>query len=203
MQLIGMLDSPYVRRVAVTAQFLGVPYEHNPMSIFRQYDELRAINPMVKVPTLICDDGSKLVESSLIINYLEKIGDSDVQLMPTDPQQYVAALQHTGEALVAMEKTVSLFYERSQRPPEKQHDPWKERLEQQLASSLLLMEAAVSAGPGWIVGDNVSQADISVAIAWRFTGIMMAKRFDLSPYPGLVDFSSRAEALPQFQACPV
>ena len=87
MQLIGMLDSPYVRRVAVTAQFLGVPYEHNPMSIFRQYDEMRAINPMVKVPMLVCDDGNKLVESSLIINYLETISESGVQLMPTDPRQ--------------------------------------------------------------------------------------------------------------------
>ena len=203
MQLIGMLDSPYVRRVAVTAQFLGVPYEHNPMSIFRQYDEMRAINPMVKVPMLVCDDGNKLVESSIIIDYLETISDSGVQLMPTDPRQYVAALRHTGVALVAMEKTVSLFYERSQRPPEKQHEPWKKRLEQQLVSALQLMEAAVSGGSRWIAGDNISQADISVAIAWRFAEIKTQKQFDLSPYPGMVEFSARAEALPQFQACPV
>ena len=40
MELIGMLDSPYVRRVAVTAQFLDIAYDHNPLSIFKGYDGL-------------------------------------------------------------------------------------------------------------------------------------------------------------------
>jgi len=201
MELIGMLDSPYVRRVAVTAQFYGLGYEHRSMSIFRQYDELRSINPMVKVPTLVCDDGNLLVESTLIIAYFDAISESDIQLMPTDADDYLVALRHTGEALVAMEKTVSLYYERSQRPEEKQHEPWKARLEQQLAGALTLMEAAVDGVPGWIFGEDISQADISVAIAWRFATVMLNDRFDLSCYPGLVEFSERAETLPQFQAC--
>lgn len=71
MELIGMLDSPFVRRVAVTAQFLGIPYAHNPLSIFKGYDEFRKVNPLVKVPTLVCDDGQMLVDSTLIIDYLE------------------------------------------------------------------------------------------------------------------------------------
>ena len=50
MELIGMLDSPFVRRVAITARFLGIEYEHNPLSIFKNYDEFRKINPLVKVP---------------------------------------------------------------------------------------------------------------------------------------------------------
>lgn len=50
MQLIGYLDSPFVRRVAITLQFLGMEYTHRELSIFRNYDEFRTINPMVKVP---------------------------------------------------------------------------------------------------------------------------------------------------------
>ena len=50
MQLIGSLDSPFVRRVAIAMQFLGVEYTHRELSIFRNYDEFRTINPMVKVP---------------------------------------------------------------------------------------------------------------------------------------------------------
>ena len=34
MQLIGYMDSPYVRRVAVTAQLLDIPYEHRELSVF-------------------------------------------------------------------------------------------------------------------------------------------------------------------------
>jgi hypothetical protein len=47
-ELIGMLDSPFVRRVAVTARFLEIQYEHNPLSIFKGYDEFRDVNSLVK-----------------------------------------------------------------------------------------------------------------------------------------------------------
>ncbi len=37
MQLIGMLDSPYVRRVAISLRLLGLPFEHRPISVFREF----------------------------------------------------------------------------------------------------------------------------------------------------------------------
>ena len=201
MKLIGMLDSPFVRRVAITAQFLDLKLEYSLMSIFRNYDDIRAINPMVKVPSLICDDGTLLVDSTLIIAYLESITDSDTKLTPGDPDQRLASLSHTGTALVAMEKIAQLIYERSQRPEEKQHEPWKNRLEQQQLGALRLLEAAVDAIPNWIFGDKISHADISIAIAWRFAAMHSEDRIDLSKYPKLAAFSKRAEALPEFVAC--
>ena len=60
-------------RVAVMAQFFGVEYEHVELSVFRDFDEFRKINPVVKVPTWVCDDGQVLVESGLIIDYLESV----------------------------------------------------------------------------------------------------------------------------------
>jgi len=45
MRLIGMLDSPYVRRVAVTLRLLGIPFEHHPLSVFSTYEQFRLINP--------------------------------------------------------------------------------------------------------------------------------------------------------------
>ena len=83
MQLIGYMDSPFVRRVAVTARFLGLDYEHRELSIFREFDEFSEINPMVKVPTLVCDDGQFLVDSGLIIDYLESLAGRG-RLMPSD-----------------------------------------------------------------------------------------------------------------------
>ena len=37
MVLIGMLDSPYVRRVAVSMKLMGMPFEHRPLSVFRVF----------------------------------------------------------------------------------------------------------------------------------------------------------------------
>ena len=48
MQLIGMLDSPYVRRVAVALIAAGVPFEHRPISLFRHIDAFSKINPLLK-----------------------------------------------------------------------------------------------------------------------------------------------------------
>jgi len=45
MQLIGMLDSPYVRRVAISLELLGLPFEHRSISVFRQFGEFAAITP--------------------------------------------------------------------------------------------------------------------------------------------------------------
>ncbi len=62
MQLIGMLNSPYVRRVALALITAKVPFEHRPISLFRHIDAFSAINPLLKAPTLVADDGTVLVE---------------------------------------------------------------------------------------------------------------------------------------------
>jgi glutathione S-transferase len=205
-QLIGYLDSPFVRRVAIAMQFLGIEYRHRTLSIFRDYDEFRIINPMVKVPTLVLDDGQVLTDSTLIIDYLESQL-AGRRLMPSGKEDYRAALQFTGAALVAMEKVAQLIYETSHHPADMQYAPWIERLEQQLEGATGLMEAAVlngvrSADP-WLFGHEPTHADISIAVAWRFMQHIERVRLTADDYPGLAAFSARAEATPAFLACPL
>ena len=47
-QLIGMLDSPYVRRVAISLQLLGWPFSHRSLSVFSTFAQLQEINPLGK-----------------------------------------------------------------------------------------------------------------------------------------------------------
>ena len=202
MQLIGFMDSPYVRRVGVTAQFLGIPYEHRELSIFREYDEFRKINPLVKVPTLICDDGQVLVDSTLIIDYLESLAGGK-RMMPADEGNYIRALNVIGTALVAMEKVVQLIYELKQRPEEARHQPWIDRVQQQLGEAVTLLEQAVGDGSGWLFDDEVTQPDISTAITWSFIQLHFPETIVEANFPGLVRFSAQAEALPEFEACPL
>ena len=104
MQLIGMLDSPYVRRVAISMKLMGLPFEHKPVSVFRHFDQFRQINPLVKAPTLVCDDGEILMDSTLILDYLDTLVTADRSLMPSEPFARRHALQNIGVALVAFEK---------------------------------------------------------------------------------------------------
>ncbi len=119
MQLIGMLDSPYVRRVAVSLTLLGVPFEHRPISVFRAFDAFAAINPVVKAPSLVCDDGEVLMDSTLILQYADSLADGKRRLMPTARGEMQHELRLIGLALAACEKSVQIVYERNLRPPEK------------------------------------------------------------------------------------
>lgn len=206
MVLIGMLDSPFVRRVAITMQMLGINYQHRPLSIFKSFDEFRAVHPLVKVPTLVCDDGEMLLDSTLIIDYLETLVDPDESLLPREAMARRAALQQIGEALVGMEKVAQLIYEKTQRPKEMRHAPWINRLEQQLISAAGLMEASVEAaadaGMEWLSGETVMQADITTAVAWDFIQRAASRVVRPTDHPSLVEYSKRAEALPAFRACP-
>jgi len=204
--LIGMLDSPFVRRVAITMQMLGLDYRHRPLSIFRSFDEFRMVHPLVKVPTLVCDDGEMLVDSTLIIDYLESLAGPDKSLYPTNRYARRTALQQIGEALVGMEKVAQLIVEKGQRPPELRLEPWIDRLEQQLCSAAGLMEAsvevAIEGGNDWLGGAEPTQADITTAVAWDFIQRVTSRTVRPTDHPYLVDFSEQAEALPAFLACP-
>jgi glutathione S-transferase len=202
MQLVGMLDSPFVRRVAISMRMLGVPYEHNPLSIFRTYKEFRELNPLVKVPTLVCDDGEMLVDSTLIISYVEALAGRS--LMPQDPARHRAALRMTGVALVAMEKVAQRIYEIKVRPEEFQYQPWLERITEQLLAAIEVMEATVSGvDEDWLCGEQISQADISTAVAWRFIDFAAPAIAGQVERPALTAFSERAEQLPEFIAAPL
>ena len=113
MQLIGMLDSPYVRRVAVAMLSAGVAFEHKPISLFRHIDAFSALSPMLKAPSLIVDDGVALVESGVILDYLGSRFPAVAALRP----QGLAAFRALGGALTVMEKAVQIHYERALRGP--------------------------------------------------------------------------------------
>ncbi len=200
-----MMDSPFVRRVAISMQMLGLPYTHRPLSIFKSFDEYRMLHPLVKAPTLICDDGEMLLDSTLIIDHLETLAAPGTSLYPTDRTARRTTLQQIGEALVAMEKVVQLIYEKGQRPAELQHAPWIERLELQLTSAAGLMEASVEAavegGNDWLGGTEPTQADVTTAVAWNFLQRNPPKTVSPASHPYLVDYCERAEALPAFLAC--
>jgi len=203
MQLIGMLDSPYVRRVAISAACLGYVFEHRSVSVFRHLETFRAINPLIKAPTLVLDDGGILLESSLILDYLEHQADPARRLMPDVLAARTRVLYLLGVALVACEKTVQHLYETQLRPADKQHEPWRARVAAQLDEAWQMLEPAAAAAAPWLLGRAMTQADITLAVAWRFNQHAQPGLTDAARFPALAALSARAEALPEFLAYPV
>ncbi|MDB5362880.1 MAG: Glutathione S-transferase domain protein [Rhodospirillales bacterium] len=202
MRLIGMLDSPYVRRTAISMRFMGLPFAQESVSVFRHYDRFAEINPVVKAPTLVLDDGTVLMESGLILDYLERLVAPERRLTPERPGDHARAQRLVGLALAACEKTMQIVYETQLRPADKQHRPWLDRIDGQLRTAYRLLEAEIGAGGPWLVGGRPLQADVTVAVGWRFTQLVLAGRIAPTDYPALARFSARAEALAEFAATP-
>lgn len=198
-----MWDSPYVRRVVVTAKLMELPFEAEQVSVFRHFDRFAESNPVVKAPTLVCDDGTVLMDSTLICDYLEALAGPGRALMPAGLDARRQALRLIGLALAAMEKCVQIVYERDNRPPEKRHMPWLERVVLQANTAFDQLEEAASYARPWLLGPSISAADVAVACAWRFGQFYNEREVAAGRYPGLVELSARAEALPAFASTPL
>jgi glutathione S-transferase len=200
MQLIGMLDSPYVRRVAIALIVAGTPFKHRPISLFRHIDQFSKLNPLLKAPTLVADEGTALMDSSVILDYLAGLDPRIAALTPSNVPARLRASRATGLALTVMEKAVQRHYERMLRPAEKRHEPWIERVMSQLTGGLNALDAELP-GSGWI-GGELGLSDISVACAFGFIEGVVADLVETNRYPNLAAFSARAEALSAFRAAP-
>lgn len=203
MQLIGMLDSPYVRRVAISLQLLGIPFEHRSVSVFRGFDQFRQINPVVKAPTLVCDDGSVLMDSTLMLDYAEALAAPGRSLMPSSLPERLQALRVIGLALAACEKSVQIVYEHNVRPPEKRHQPWLDRVTGQMLAAFGALELELQREPPMVTSRTIGQAGVMAAVVWHFTQQLVPGVVTGSAHPALQSLSLKAETmLPEFIAAP-
>ncbi len=200
MVLIGMFDSPFVRRVAVSMKLLEFRFEHKNWSVGRDQMQIRKVNPLGRVPVLVLDDGEVLTESSAILDYLDdRVGQARA-LLPVTGVPRRKALALMALATGAAEKAVQQIYEGFFRPPEKRHEPWVQRLREQMDGALALLDrAAAEEGDDWLVDQGLTQADITVTCA--FTYIDEALKPDRKLYPALRRHVARCEKMPAFKAC--
>lgn len=200
MRLIGMLDSPYVRRAAISLALLDVAFRHESVSVFSTFEQFRAINPVVKAPSLVCDDGTVLMDSTLIIDYAEAVARRS--LMPSELGARQRALRIIGLALAACEKAVQDVYEHNLRPAEKQHQPWLDRVDGQLARAYALLEQEISTCAVPADASTLTQADVTTAVVWTFTQTLLPGRVTPAQHPSLAAFTAALEQFDVFRNWP-
>jgi glutathione S-transferase len=199
MILIGQYDSPFVRRVAIALTLYEMPFEQRPWSVFGDADKVAQYNPLIRVPTLVLDSGEVLIESAMILDYLdEEAGAAKRMMAETGPArreaQKICALA-TGLG----DKAVALVYERVLH--KEKSEVWVERCTGQVERVLAALEAdrAPRPTPYWF-GDAIGHADIAVTCALRFAREAHPTLFAESRWPTLIAHADRCEALPAFKA---
>jgi glutathione S-transferase len=201
MKLIGMFDSPFVRRVAISMQRLGMQFEHLNWSVGKDFDRIRQYSRLGRVPTLVLDEGTSLCESAAILDYLDDLAGPDRALLPRSGLKRRDSLQIMSTAIGAAEKGRDQIYERVFRPAEKRHEPWLERIRSQMHGALSELEQRVVARgtQRWLIEDRLTQADITLGCAFTFVAESVGLTPQDAPYPALWSFVAQCEALPEFQ----
>jgi len=169
---------------------LGIGYEREEVDVFDRsgrQELLGEVNPGLRVPTVVLDDGRSLAESNAILYYFAH----GTAYLPDDPFQRAKVLQwqffeqYSHEPYIA----VARFWSHAAISPS------PEVLEEKLRggnAALGALDRHLS-GREFIVGERYSVADISL---YAYTHVAPEGGFDLDPYPAVRAWLDRVAAQP-------
>lgn len=198
MILIGQYDSPFVRRIGIALTLYGLPFTHYPWSTFADFEKLQAYNPLVRVPTLVLDNGDVLIETLTIIDYLDSLAPAGQRLLPVDEPARHRALKVVALAGGMADKAVGLFYE--MRMHDTASETWVRRCRAQILAAVAALEAerALQKSDCWF-GDRIGHADIAVVAGLRFLNDAHGGLANMADYPALGAYAARLENLSVFR----
>jgi glutathione S-transferase len=180
-------------KVRLLLAHLGLAYERRSLDVIDRSNRpevLGDLNPALRVPTLILDDGRPLGESGAIIWYF---GDG-TRFVPSDPYERAQVLQwmffeqYDHEPAIAVARFLVALSGLAREDYEKRLP----RLWEQGAKALDAMERHIT-GRTWFVGDQMTLADIAL---YAYTHVAAEGEFDLGPYPAIGEWLTRVAAEP-------
>jgi glutathione S-transferase len=190
-----LYDSPVsgnCYKVRLLLAHLGIPYERRTMDVVdrsNRREVLGELNPALRVPTLVLDDGRPLGESGAILWYLGE----GTRFVPDDPYDRAQVLQwmffeqYDHEPAIAVARFWLAYSGRA--------DEFADRLSERIAAgerALAAMERHLGGGQ-FLVGDGITLADIAL---YAYTHVADEGGFDLEPYAAIRSWLGRVAAEP-------
>ena len=189
-----LYDSPVsgnCYKVRLLLAHLGIPYERRTMDVVDRSDRsdvLGGLNPALRVPTLVLDDGRALAESGAILWYFGE----GTPFVPTDSFERAQVLQwmffeqYDHEPALAVARFWLAY---SGRP-----EAFADRLDERRAAGYRALDAMEGglAGREFLVGDGPTLADIAL---YAYTHVAHEGGFDLARYSAIRAWLERIAAL--------
>ena len=196
MILVGQYDSPFVRRVAVTLHHYHMPFTRNPISVFRNIEEMQKINPRIRVPSLNHETGETLIDSSAIIDHLDEMAGPARALTPPHGPERRKVLQAVVLALGIAEKTVALFLERLFHIDKHINRDYEKRMVNQITAGLAKLEH--DCGAPWFFDSKMTQADITTGCLVGYMKLRVPDVFPVDKFPKLHHLALHCETKEDF-----
>jgi glutathione S-transferase len=158
MRLLYQTHSPYARKVLVAAYEMGLQDEltviHHETSPTRRNEAVFALNPLGKVPVLVCDDGTVLFDSNVICEYLDRDG----RVIPADPQLRFRALTLQALAQGIADAGIAARWETERRPAHLRWPQMHAGQIEKIAAGCDFLEREIAARPAVAAPDVGSRA---------------------------------------------
>jgi glutathione S-transferase len=182
-----LYDSPVsgnCYKVRLLLAHLGIPYERRTMDVVdrsNRPEALGGLNPALRVPTLVLDDGRPLAESGAILWYL---GEGS-RFVPVDPYERAQVLQwmffeqYDHEPAIAVARFWLAYSGRA--------EEFADRLPERQAAgrrALAAMEQHLD-GRSYLVGNRLTLADLAL---YAYTHVAHEGGFDLELFPAVLDW---------------
>ncbi len=198
MILVGQYDSPYVRRVAIALHHYGIAFTRNPISVFTDAGQMAAINPLVRIPSLILDDGEVLIDSGAILDHLDEVVGPARALTPRSGLERRRVMQLVAVATGAIDKAGAQVYERHFHAAGVVNEEWLARCRDQMRGGLAYLEGRLAGE--WLELGRFTQADLTAAALAGYLKLRLSEIDMARDYPRLAALAARCEAMPSFVA---
>lgn len=195
--LVGRNLSPFARRVAIWCALQGRAVKRVDLAATdpSHADEMRQYHPGLRVPALRLADGTTLIETFPICDWLDDSA-PDRRLVPATGAARRDCLQRLGLANATAEKVVALVYEKNRRPEEFHWPAWQERVTEQIRGGFEALDAAAPES-GFHGGATPDGSDIAIVIAYQMAKITNPYVVE-GRYPKLAALADRAMQIPAF-----
>jgi glutathione S-transferase len=165
MKLLYQTHSPYARKVLVMAHETGLADRleviHHETSPTRRNEEVYRLNPLGKVPVLICDDGLVLFDSTVICDYLDGLHPG-TKLIPESGHARLLVLRLQALAQGICETGIALRWETERRPESLRYAELRDGQIQKLAAAYDFIEKEIGLdGP-----PTLGQIALATALSW-------------------------------------
>jgi len=166
MKLYYTATSPFVRKVLIAAHELGLVDRLDLVNLrpspLAPDPVLSQTNPLSKIPALALDDGTTLYDSRVICEYIDTLHDGRPLIPATGPERWrTLRLQALSDGI--LDAGILVFYERLQRPPELQWQPWLDGQRGKVLQGLDALEREVDALLGPV---DLAQVAAAASIGW-------------------------------------
>jgi glutathione S-transferase len=192
MQLYNSEVSGNCYKVRLLAAQLGIPLELVELDVIdrsNRPDVLGGLNPSLRVPTLVLDDGRSLGESGAILLYLA----DGTDLIPGDRYERAQMLQWMFFEQYDLEPNIAVarFWVSVSGTPER----WADQLpaKQQAGNRTLRAMERHLEGRTFLVGERYTLADIAL---YGYTHVADEGGFDLARYPAVQAWLERVRSQP-------